>query len=821
MSHDVIKMPLEDIVGERFGRYSKYIIQERALPDVRDGLKPVQRRILFAMHKERNNFDKPYRKSAKTVGIVIGNYHPHGDISVYDAMVRLSQEWKSNMPLVDMQGNNGSIDDDPAAAMRYTEARLSKISHSLLENIDEDVVPFVLTYDDFTTEPSILPARFPNLLINGSTGIAAGYATNIPPFNLKEVLNATIHRVNNPESTLKDIKKFIKGPDFPTGAIIQSKEGIHNILETGRGRIVVRAKTEILDKRGMKQIVVTELPYDVIKSNLVRKIDELRFDKFVDELSAVMDVRDESDRNGLRIVIDCKKESNAESILNLLLKETDLQIYFNANMVSIINQRPQLTGVMKILDAYIEFRQEVILNRSKYRYAQIEKRLHLLEGLIKAVSILDEVIKVIRASKNRGDSRDNLMEAFGFTHEQASAIVDLQLYRLSSTDIVSLKEEFKKLSLDLASLKNIIENKDVLNSVMIQEFNDMIAEFDVKRRSVIENEISDLEIDHLSLITSEEMMLSLSHEGYIKKVSLRSYNSSRQNEITLNDEDRPILLGQVNTLDQVVFITNKARYGHLLVHDIEEARWRDMGSHLNQYVKLEPNEKVISAFMVNDFDTHMFVLTVSSNGLIKKTPLNLLEVRRNNRLYDLMNLDKGAHLVSGKLAKDTDDILIASLSGQMMRLHIKDINDQGLRAKGVIAMRLKDKDSIAHANILSDETEIYILTDRHQFKRFKAHDLDIHNRNTMGVSIAKKVKSNPHQIKFVGVGNIQDSVTLYHETLDIFELKSIPLMDFEATYSTVLKIEDFSILEKLTYTEKIKAPVIEDKPKVEELKLEL
>lgn len=821
MSHDIIKMPLEDIVGERFGRYSKYIIQERALPDVRDGLKPVQRRILYAMYKERNNYDKAYRKSAKTVGIVIGNYHPHGDSSVYDAMVRLSQPWKSNMPLIDMQGNNGSIDDDPAAAMRYTEARLAKISHALLENIEEDVVPFVLTYDDFTTEPSILPARFPNLLINGATGIAAGYATNIPPFNLSEVLNATIYRVQNPNCDLKDIKQFIQGPDFPTGAIIQSKEGIHNILETGKGRIVVRAKSEIVDKKGMKQIIITELPYDVIKSNVVRKIDELRFDKFVDELSGVMDVRDESDRNGLKIVIDCRKEANSESILNLLLKETDLQVYFNANMVSIIDQRPQLSGILKILDSYIEFRQTVILNRSLYRHAQIEKRLHILEGLIQAISILDDIIKTIRASNNRANSRDNLMASFDFSFEQASAIVDLQLYRLSSTDIVSLKEEYNKLSLDLLNLKHIIDHKDALNNLMIQEFNDMILEFSEARKSQIEDEVSDLEIDHLSLITSEEMILSLSHEGYIKKVSLRSYNSSRQNEMTLNDADRPILIGQVNTLDQIVFVTNKARYGHLLVHEIEEARWRDMGSHLNQYVKMDPDEKVISAFMVDDFDTFMFVLTVSSNGLVKKTPLNLLEVRRNNRLYDLMNLDKDAHLVAAYLAKNTDDLLIGSLNGQMMRLHIKDINDQGLRAKGIIAMRLRKDDSVAHANILSDQSDIYILSNRYQFKRFKAYDLDVHNRNTMGMSIARKVKSNPHLIKYIGVGNIQDAITLYHEGLDIMELKSIPLMDFDATYSQVLKIEDFSIVESLKYSEKIKAEVIKELPKVETFKLDI
>lgn len=821
MSDNVIKQPLEDIMGERFGRYSKYIIQERALPDVRDGLKPVQRRILYAMHKERNNFDKPYRKSAKTVGLVIGNYHPHGDSSVYEAMVRLSQDWKMNHTLVDMQGNNGSIDDDPAAAMRYTEARLSKISHKLLENIDEEVVPLVLTYDDMTYEPSILPTRFPNLLINGATGIAAGYATNIPPFNLNEVLRACVYRVENPDSTITDIKKFIKGPDFPTGAIIQSKEGIDNMLKTGRGRIVVRAKHEIIEKRGMTQIVVSELPYDVIKSNVVRKIDELRFEKSVDELSDVMDVRDESDRNGLRIVIDCKKNSDTTSIFNLLLKETDLQVYFNANMVSIIDKRPQLSGVLNIIDAYISFREEVILNRSKYRLAHKEKRVHILDGLIKAISILDEIIATIRASKNRSDSRDNLIEQFNFSHEQASAIVDLQLYRLSSTDITELRKELKTLNAEIIGLKNIIHDKHVLNTLMIEEFNDVMHEFGKERQSVIEDEISDLEIDHLSLISNEEVMLTLSHEGYIKQVSLRSYNQSRQNEIKLNDADRPILIGQVNTLDTIVFITNKARYGHILVHDLEEARWRDMGSHLNQYVRMDPDETIVNAFMVDDFDTYMFVITNSSNGLIKKTLVSQLEVKRNNRLYDLMNLDKGAHLVSAHLAKETDDVLIASKQGQLMRLELNDINTQGIRAKGVIAMRLRDNDEVTHAQILSDESDVYLLSDRYYFKRFKANDIDVNNRNTMGILAARKVKSNPHHIKYIGVGNIQDNIMLYHEELDILELKEIPLMDTDATYSQVLKTKDFSIVDSLVYTSKIDEPAkVEDK-KLEKLQLDI
>ena len=803
MESNLQRLPLEEIVGDRFGRYSKYIIQERALPDVRDGLKPVQRRILYAMHHEKNFYDKAYRKSAKTVGIVIGNYHPHGDSSVYEAMVRMSQSWKMNMPLVDMQGNNGSIDDDPAAAMRYTEARLSQIAHALLENIDEEVVPFVLNYDDVTTEPSILPARFPNLLINGATGIAAGYATNIPPFNLNEVLDAVIFRMHNPDSKLDEIANFIKGPDFPTGGIIQGKEGIMSILEKGRGRIVVRAKTEIIEKKNLTQIVITELPYEVIKSNVVRKIDELRFEKATEGLGDVMDVRDESDRSGLRIVVDCKKGADATSILNLLFKETDLQVYFNANMVSIIDKRPQLTGVIEIIDAYIEFRKEVVLNRSKYRYSKKEARLHIVEGLIKAVSILDEIIATIRASKNRSDSRDNLIREFDFTHEQASAIVDLQLYRLSSTDIVSLREEFAELANELEELSLIINDENILKMVLIKEFNDLKDTFNTPRRSKIEDEISELEIDHLSLINNEDVMLTLSEEGYIKRVSMRSYNSSQQNTIALNEADRPILIGQVETLNQIVFITNQGRYGHQLIHDLEEFRWRDIGNHLNKYVKLNPDEKIINGFIVDDFDTNMFIVSVTKNGIVKKSAIKDLEVVRNNRLYEMINLEEDDVLIGSHLAFDTDHLLLGSQSGQFMRLEISDINAQGLRAKGVIGMRLREDDEVTASNVLSDETDIYILSDRFHFKRIKQTDILVNNRNTMGNLIARKVKSNPHHIKYIGVGNINDAITLYKDELSVIDVKDIPIMDTSASYSQVIKDKDFYVLNKLKYSEKV------------------
>lgn len=814
MSHEpIIEQPLEDIVGERFGRYSKYIIQERALPDVRDGLKPVQRRILYAMYHDKNFFDKPYRKSAKTVGLVIGNYHPHGDSSVYDAMVRLSQSWKMNMPLIDMQGNNGSIDDDPAAAMRYTEARISKLSHRLLDNIDEEVVPFVLNFDDMTTEPSVLPARYPNLLVNGATGIAAGYATNIPPFNLNEVLQATIYRLHNPSCSVEEIMQLIKGPDFPTGAIIQSKEGIEDILKTGRGRIVVQAKADIVQNKSMKQIVITELPYEVIKSNVVRKIDELRFAKATEGFGDVMDVRDESDRNGLRIVIDCKRDADAQSILNLFYKHTELQVYYNANMVAIVNQRPKVCGVMEILDAYIAFREEVVLSRSKFRFAQREKRLHLIEGLMKATSILDEIIAIIRASSNRGNSRDNIMKEFGFTTEQASAIVDLQLYRLSSTDIVALRNEFAELSNELDYLESIIKNKAMLHTVLVQEFNEINTDFISPRRSVIEDEISDLEVDVLSLLTKEDVMVTLSKDGYLKKVSLRSYGSSQKDVIGLKDDDKPIFAAEAESTDYLVFISNLGRYGMMLVHNIEEARWRDVGSHLNQYVKFEPTEEIVSAFIIKDFDTYRDIVTTSRLGMIKKTAVIDLEVKRYNRMYDIMNLSKDDRLVGAHISKQDDDILIVTRMGNVIRLELNDITQIGVRAKGVIAIKLKKHDYVVSSAILSDESDVVFISEKSQFKRMKQDEILVNNRATQGSSMMREIKSNPNFVMYVGAYNIQDVIELYNEKMILLNVKDIPLMTSDQSFSNVLDESDFVVVEKRLEVPKVKNPVvIEEQP---------
>lgn len=781
-----IKVPIEELMGERFGRYSKYIIQERALPDVRDGLKPVQRRILYAMYHDGNHFNRPYRKSAKTVGLVIGNYHPHGDASVYEAMVRMSQSWKMNMPLIDMQGNNGSIDDDPAAAMRYTEARVSKLSHMLLENIEEDTVPFVLNFDDMTTEPSVLPARYPNLLMNGATGIAAGYATNIPPFNFNEVMNAAIFRLNNPDSSIEEIMTLITGPDFPTGAIIEGQEGIDNILKTGRGRIVIRAKAEIVKQKGRQQIVITELPYEVIKSNVVRKIDDLRFDKADDGLGDVMDVRDESDRNGLRIVIDCKVNADAESILNLFYKHTQLQVYYNANMVTIVEQRPKVSSVLDILDAYLVFRKDVVLKRTKFRYDKKEKRLHILEGLMKASSILNEVIEVIRASHNRKSSYENVMTEFDFTQIQAEAIVDLQLYRLSSTDIKKLRAEFAELSNDLEQLSLIMKDEKMLNYTMTQEFKEILDEFSTERRSEIRSEIADLEVDHLNLISDEQVVVTLSEAGYLKRVSMRSYGSSQQDVVGLKEDDYPVLIQEVSTVQSLLYFTNKGRYGSILVHDIEEARWRDVGSHLNQYVKIDPGETIIKGLIVSDFTDPYYIISLTKKGMVKKTKLEDYELKRTGQLVIGINLDKEDELVFVDKSFDKDELLIASHFGQIVRIDLESINAIGIRSKGVIGIRTHEDDFVVDGAILGNQNEIIFVSDRKHLKRVKVADFPKHNRGTMGVAAMRWIKSNPQYLSHVSVGNIDDTLNFYEEELISLDLKEVPLMKLEASFSNVL-----------------------------------
>ena len=747
MAEIIQSLPLEDVIGDRFGRYSKYIIQERALPDVRDGLKPVQRRILYAMYASGNTYDKNFRKSAKTVGDVIGQFHPHGDSSVYDAMVRLSQDWKLRHVLVEMHGNNGSIDNDPPAAMRYTEAKLSVLSAQLLRDIHKETVDFVPNYDDTEMEPVVLPARFPNLLVNGSTGISAGYATDIPPHNLAEVITATLKYIDQPEISVSQLMKYIKGPDFPTGGIIQGIDGIKKAYETGKGKIIVRSKTEIESLRnGRSQIVVTEIPYEVNKSNLVKKIDELRADKKVD---GIVEVRDETDRSGLRVAIELKKDVNATAILNYLFKNTDLQVAYNFNMVAISEGRPKLMGIKPMIDSYLNHQIEVVTRRTQFDLSHAEARMHIVEGLIKALSILDEVIAIIRNSKNKSDAKNNLVSEFDFTQEQAEAIVMLQLYRLTNTDIVALQDEHKELEARIAELKHILDDHDALLSVIKDELSEIKSQFKSPRLSVIEKEIAEIKIDKEVIVPSETVVMSLTREGYIKRTSLRSFNASGKEEIGLKDKDAILTIQEVNTQDTALVFTNKGRYLLISVHKLPDIKWKDLGQHVSQIVPIDEDETVIQAYVVSQFTDEEAIVTATRNGMIKKSLLSEFKSTRTNKPLVASKVKDGDEIVSVMKVNATNDLQLITLlthKGMSLTYPLSELPDTGLRAAGVKAINLKDEDVVVLVDTVNNEDTLLIATQRGALKRIKASLLQSAKRAQRGMTLLKELKKNPHRV---------------------------------------------------------------------------
>ena len=801
--------PLEEIMGERFGRYSKYIIQERALPDARDGLKPVQRRILYAMFHDGNTFDHQHRKSAKTVGLVIGNYHPHGDSSVYDAMVRMSQDWKIRMPLIDMHGNNGSIDDDPAAAMRYTEARLAKIAGTLLEDIDKDTVLFAPNFDDTENEPTVLPARFPVLLVNGATGIAAGYATNIPPHNLSEVIDAAIYRMQRPKCSLEELMEILPGPDFPTGGIVMGKKGIVDAFTTGKGRVVIRARTEIVTGKTCNQIIIREIPYEVIKSSMVRKMDDIRLSR---EIEGIMDIRDETDRTGLRIVIDVKKDADPNVILNYFYKNTDLQIYYSYNMVSIVNKRPVQMGLIGMLDAFIAHREEVVLRRSRYLYNKMEERCHILEGLMKAVSIMDEVIAVIRQSKDKGDAKRNLTESFGFSETQAEAIVTLRLYRLTSTDIVALREEFAQLVNEMEMLKTILESETVLKSVLIKELREIKKEYADPRRSEIQAEVEEIVIDKTAMIPNERVMITASRDGYVKRVSLRSYGASDNAMTGLKEGD--VLVGQleVDTLDTLLLFTSKGNYAHLPVYQIDEAKWKDVGSHLNKYVSIDGDDKIINAIVVKNFSSYAWIVTVSRRGQVKKTPISQWQVQRNNKMMTAMNLKKDDEMMRAFVVYAHEDLIMISRSGWISRYSSDLVPANGTKSQGVKALNLAKDDTLAAACSYSDERQsLWVLSDKGNMKRIKMSDINVTGRPVKGEIVVKRLKTNPYHIAYCQCVQPYDSLMLMDPQLQILQAKDVPMMSREATFSTPLELKkDWGLIKGIEEVRIVDHPVGED-----------
>ncbi|HDA7154185.1 TPA: DNA topoisomerase IV subunit A [Staphylococcus aureus] len=744
MSEIIQDLSLEDVLGDRFGRYSKYIIQERALPDVRDGLKPVQRRILYAMYSSGNTHDKNFRKSAKTVGDVIGQYHPHGDSSVYEAMVRLSQDWKLRHVLIEMHGNNGSIDNDPPAVMRYTEAKLSLLAEELLRDINKETVSFIPNYDDTTLEPMVLPSRFPNLLVNGSTGISAGYATDIPPHNLAEVIQATLKYIDNPDITVNQLMKYIKGPDFPTGGIIQGVDGIKKAYESGKGRIIVRSKVEEETLRnGRKQLIITEIPYEVNKSSLVKRIDELRADKKVD---GIVEVRDETDRTGLRIAIELKKDVNSESIKNYLYKNSDLQISYNFNMVAISDGRPKLMGIRQIIDSYLNHQIEVVANRTKFELDNAEKRMHIVEGLIKALSILDKVIELIRSSKNKRDAKENLIEVYEFTEEQAEAIVMLQLYRLTNTDIVALEGEHKELEALIKQLRHILDNHDALLNVIKEELNEIKKKFKSERLSLIEAEIEEIKIDKEVMVPSEEVILSMTRHGYIKRTSIRSFNASGVEDIGLKDGDSLLKHQEVNTQDTVLVFTNKGRYLFIPVHKLADIRWKELGQHVSQIVPIEEDEVVINVFNEKDFNTDAFYVFATQNGMIKKSTVPLFKTTRFNKPLIATKVKENDDLISVMRFEKDQLITVITNKGMSLTYNTSELSDTGLRAAGVKSINLKAEDFVVMTEGVSENDTILMATQRGSLKRISFKILQVAKRAQRGITLLKELKKNPHRI---------------------------------------------------------------------------
>lgn len=792
---DVIKKiydySLEEIMGERFGRYSKYIIQDRAIPDVRDGLKPVQRRILYSMYKEKNTYDKPYRKSARSVGDIMGKFHPHGDSSIYDALVRLSQPWKSNTPFVDMHGNNGSIDGDSPAAMRYTEARLSKIAMEMLKDIDKDTVIFAPNYDDSLLEPTILPAKFPNLLVNGTTGISAGYATNIPPHNLSEVIDATIYRIDYPNSKLETIMDIIKGPDFPTGAIVEGINEIKKAYQTGKGKIVIKAKTRI----EKNQIIIDEIPFEVNKANLVKTIDEIRVNKKID---GITEVRDETDRDGIRIAIDIKKEANSDLILNYLFKNTELQVSYGFNMIAIVNRRPKLLGILDILDAYIVHKKEVTIKKNEFDLAHAKARLHIVEGLIKAIGILDEVISTIRSSKNRSDSEINLMNKFGFTDKQAKAIVELQLYRLSNTDITLLEEEMSNLNKIISAIEEILKDENKLKTYMKEEFRKIKQEYGVERKTLIKDEITEIKIDTTMMIPKEDVIVVVSKDGYVKRVSLRSYSASMNEDTLVKEDDYVIGLYEMNTLDTLLLFTNLGNYLYVPVYEIVEAKWKELGKHISNIIPLKENENIVGCMPVYDFDKDLYVTTFTRLGMIKRTKLSDYKLLRYSK--PVLNIKlKDNDYVTNISYMTYNNVIITTENGYSLIFDISEVPITGVKSSGVKSINLKD-DYVTNGIIFNESNEfLSVITNKGTGKRVRLHDLEKCVRARRGTMVIREVKTNPHKIVKTLIINSKDLLLIKTKN-DIKKIKNteLPIMDRYSTGSAISKeIIDVGVVKRL------------------------
>lgn len=803
---------LEYMMEKSFARYSKSIIQDRALPDVRDGLKPVQRRILYGMYIEGHTYDKPPVKSARSVGDIMGKFHPHGDSSIYDAMVRMSQWWKQNECYIDMQGNNGSMDGDGAAAMRYTEARLSKISNELMKDIKRGTVDFVPNFDDSRKEPLVLPAKYPNLLVNGAVGISAGYATNIPPHNLGEVIDATIKRIDSPSCYLETIMDIVKGPDFPTGGIVEGKKGIYDAFKTGRGKIVVKSKYEVIEEKNKKSIIISQIPFDINKLALVSKMCEIKIDKKID---GIIDIRDESDRQDpVRIVIEIKKDADPTFIMNYFYKNTDLMINYNYNMVAIVNKRPVTIGILGILDAYISHLREVIVRRTKFDLEFNKNELHIVEGLIKALSILDEVIRVIRSSKDKTDAINNLVKEFDFTFKQAEAIVVLQLYRLTNTDVTELEEKAKNLNVVIAALEAILSDENRLKSVMKEELKEIKKNYATERKTEIRDEVEEIKIDTVSMIPKEDVVVIVTKEGYVKRVSLRSYD--KDSETIVKDGDYVIGRYKISTLDTILIFTNKGNYLYVPVFELPDLKWKELGKHISNIITLSSDEMIVAAFPVYHFEDDLYITIFTKNGMAKRTKLNEFVVQRYSKPISSIKLKDNDEVVSVDMSNDPFTFIVTK-SGYALTYKTDEIPVVGVKAGGVKAITLKNDEVIS--GILYNEHSEYltIITDKKTAKRVKLQEFELTSRARRGVQVVREVKTNPYAIMKAFIIHYKEMLFVKTAS-EVIEMKltEIPIADRVSTGSSIAKTKILDVYPKIDLREEIK----EEKHEKENISLE-
>ncbi len=805
---------LEEIMESGFARYSKEIIQERALPDVRDGLKPVQRRILYCMFISGFKHDKPHRKSARAVGEIMGKFHPHGDSSIYDALIRMSQNWKMRETFIDIHGNNGSIDGDGPAAMRYTEARLTKLSETMLESINKDTVEMAYNFDDEELEPTVLPASFPNLLVNGSTGISAGYATNIPTHNLGEVIDATVKRIESPNCKLETLMEILRGPDFPTGGIIEGKMGLIDAYTKGKGKVILKADCEIVKSNKSNQIIVHSIPYEVVKEQLIKKITEIKVDKKIEGINEVID---ESDHEHMaRIVIDLKNNANPELVLNYLYKNTDLQVNYNFNMVAIVNRRPKLVGIMEILDAFINHQKEVIRRRTEWDLKKARFDFHILEGLVKAISILDEVIRIIRGSKNKSDAIDNLCKEYDFTFEQSKAIVELQLYRLTNTDIEALKEEMEKLKKNIFIWEQILNNEEALKHVMKTELKIIKKEYANDRRTIIKDEITEIKLDKTDMIPKENVVVVVTNEGYIKRVSSKSYQSSNNEETTLKPGDFITGLYEVSTLDTILLFTNLGNYIYMPVYNIPDGKWKELGKHINNIVTMASSEKVIASLVMSDKNKD--ILTVTKNGMIKKSKMEDYEVTRFSKTISAIKLKEDDEVVSVMEAQK--NILMTSKNGYYCLFENDEVPLTGIKASGVKGINLKE-DEVVSGISYEESAYLNVFTNQNTAKRVKISDLEKTGRAKRGNTLIKKVKSVNYQIMNAIASESKDTILIKCDS-EIKEIKNsdIAIMDLASTGSLMTKNKIDTINKKSDFISFLKKENLEqrDEPKENKVK---